>query len=44
MNKTVQSKREREKKLVEQMIVLYCKKNHAARNGLCPDCCRTAYT
>lgn len=32
-----QSKREREKELVSQMIALYCQKNHGGRN-LCPDC------
>ena len=34
----VQSKREREKKLVSQMIALYCKKKHHTRDGLCPEC------
>ena len=32
-----QTKREREKQLVSQMIALYCKKNHGGE-GLCPDC------
>ena len=32
-----QTKREREKKLVSQMIALYCKKNHGGKT-LCPDC------
>ena len=32
-----QTKREREKELVSQMIALYCRKNHGGRN-LCPDC------
>lgn len=32
-----QSKREREKQLVSQMIALYCRKHHAGRK-LCPDC------
>lgn len=32
-----QTKREREKALVSQMIALYCKKNHGG-NTLCPDC------
>ena len=31
-------KREREKKTVALMIRLYCRKNHGARNALCPDC------
>ena len=34
----VQTKREREKKLVSQMIALYCKKKHHTRGGLCPEC------
>lgn len=34
----VQTKREREKKLVSQMIALYCKKKHHTRSGLCPEC------
>ena len=33
----VQSKREREKQLVSQMIALYCRKKHGGK-GLCPDC------
>ncbi len=36
--KNVQTKREREKELVSQMIALYCKKNHKTKNGLCPEC------
>lgn len=32
-----QSKREREKQLVSQMIALYCRKHHGGRK-LCPDC------
>lgn len=34
----VQTKREREKKLVSQMIAMYCKKKHHTRDGLCPEC------
>ena len=34
----VQTKREREKNLVSQMIALYCKKKHHTRDGLCPEC------
>ena len=33
----VQTKREREKELVSQMIALYCRKKHG-RKALCPDC------
>ena len=32
-----QTKREREKQLVSQMIALYCRKNHGGKE-LCPDC------
>ena len=34
----VQTKREREKKMVSQMIALYCKKNHHTKGSLCPEC------
>lgn len=33
----VQTKREREKELVSQMIALYCRKKHGGK-ALCPDC------
>lgn len=33
-----QSKREREKKIVSEMIALYCRKKHGTKNGLCPEC------
>lgn len=33
----IQTKWEREKQLVSQMITWYCKKNHGGK-GLCPDC------
>ena len=36
--KTVESKREREKALVSQMIAIYCKGKHHTRHGLCPRC------
>ena len=36
--KNAWSKREREKRMVSQMIALYCRKNHGTRGGLCPDC------
>ena len=32
-----QTKREREKQLVSQMIALYCKKHHGGKR-LCPQC------
>ena len=35
----IQSKREREKRMVTEMIALYCRKNHGTKKGaLCPDC------
>ena len=34
----VQSKREREKRIVSEMIALYCRKKHGTKGGLCPDC------
>ena len=35
----VQSKREREKRMVTEMIALYCRKNHGTKKGtLCPNC------
>lgn len=36
--KSVESKREREKLLVSQMIRLYCRKKHKTKDGLCPEC------
>ena len=33
-----QTKREREKRMVSQMIALYCCKKHHTRGGLCPQC------
>lgn len=38
----LQTKREREKEMVSQMIALYCKKNHKTKNGLCPMCAELA--
>ncbi len=39
-----ESKREREKRMVSQMIALYCRKQHGTRETLCPDCAAlTAY-
>lgn len=37
----IQTKREREKQLVSQMITVYCKKKHGGK-GLCPDCAALA--
>ena len=38
MEKSVQTKREREKVMVSDMIALYCRKQHGAKSGLCVDC------
>lgn len=38
MKQDVQTKREREKKMVSRMIALYCKKKHGTRKELCGDC------
>ena len=35
--KNIQTKREREKQMVSQMIALYCRRNHHTK-GACPDC------
>ena len=34
----IQTKREREKEMVSQMIRLYCRKKHGSKQGLCPEC------
>ena len=35
----IDEKREREKKMVSQMIALYCRGKHGSRRGaLCPEC------
>lgn len=39
----VASKRECEKRMVSEMIVLYCRKRHGTRGGeLCPECAELA--
>ncbi|MDE7309761.1 MAG: nitrous oxide-stimulated promoter family protein [Lachnospiraceae bacterium] len=38
MIKDIQTKREREKAMVSQMIALYCRKQHKTKKELCPDC------
>ena len=38
MAKDIQTKREREKRMVSEMIALYCKKQHGVKNTLCPEC------
>lgn len=36
--KNIQTKREREKQMVSQMIALCCRRNHHTKGALCPDC------
>lgn len=38
MAKDVQTKREREKAMVSEMIALYCRKKHGTGRGLCSEC------
>ncbi len=33
-----QKKREKEKLVIEWMILLYCRRKHRAKNGLCTEC------
>lgn len=40
MTKDVQTKREREKAMVSEMIALYCKKKHGMRDGFCSECAK----
>lgn len=40
MSENIQSKREREKATVSEMIALYCRKQHQMKKGLCEDCAR----
>ncbi len=41
MNKSIETKRTREKAMVSEMIALYCRKNHRTKS-LCPDCAALA--
>ena len=36
--RSVENKREREKRVVSEMIHLYCRKKHGTRGKLCPEC------
>lgn len=38
MKKDVESKRAKEKKIVSQMITVYCRKRHKTRGVLCQEC------
>lgn len=42
MSVDIEAKRQREKAMVNEMIALYCRKNHGTRGGLCPDCAALA--
>ena len=36
--KSTDDKRKREKRMVSEMIALYCRKKHGTKAGLCPEC------
>ncbi len=36
----ISDKREREKRIVSEMIQLYCRKQHKTKEGLCPSCAK----
>lgn len=38
MAKNTADKREQEKRVVSEMIALYCRKKHGTKGGLCPEC------
>lgn len=38
----INKKREKEKRMVTQMIELYCKKKHHTKNGMCKECSELA--
>lgn len=40
MTRNIETKREREKVMVSQMIALYCRKNHKESKGLCNECAK----
>ncbi len=42
MHMDVNTKREREKAVVSEMIALYCRKRHGGKKGLCPECAALA--
>ena len=42
MKKSIEQKREKEKRVVTLMIRLYCKKRHGTEKGLCPECAALA--
>ncbi len=42
MKKSAEQKREREKRIVDEMIRLYCRKNHGQTKELCRECAELA--
>ena len=34
----IEEKRRKEQRVVEEMIVLYCRKNHGSKEGVCKEC------
>lgn len=42
MKRSAEEKRQSEKALLSEMIVLYCRKRHRSADGLCPDCAALA--
>lgn len=42
MHKDINTKREREKAVVSEMIALYCRRQHGKKNALCPECAALA--
>ena len=35
---SVEAKRQREKRMVQEMVALYCRKKHGGQKRLCPNC------
>ncbi|MDO5560989.1 MAG: nitrous oxide-stimulated promoter family protein [Oscillospiraceae bacterium] len=38
MGRSIESKREREKEMLSQMISFYCRRKHRCKGGLCAEC------
>ena len=39
---SVEAKRQREKRMVQEMVALYCRKKHGGQKRLCPECAALA--
>ena len=39
---SVEAKRQREKRMVQEMVALYCRKKHCGQKRLCPECAAMA--